>query len=86
MERRSGTATKWLLSWIQFSGGGMNALKPPYTIQVVNTAHLAPELKELIRDLSVAMEETRTRRLARTREDVAVSLQIADQSNLSGLT
>ena len=37
-------------------GGGMNVLKPPYVIKVVNTVHLAPELKELIRDLSSAMD------------------------------
>ncbi|UPK30881.1 hypothetical protein [Bradyrhizobium sp. 195] len=58
-------------------GGGMNALKPPYVIKVVNTVHLAPELKELIRDLSSAMAETRMRRLARTGEDVVASLEIA---------
>jgi len=57
-------------------GGGMNALKPPYVIKVVNTAHLAAELKELIRDFSSAIEETRARRLARMGEDVAVSLEI----------
>ena len=32
-------------------GGGMNALEPPYLIRVVNTAQLAPELEELIRDI-----------------------------------
>jgi hypothetical protein len=58
-------------------GGGMNALKPPYVIKVVNTTHLEPELMELIRDLSSAMEETRARRLVRTGEDVAASLEIA---------
>ncbi len=59
-------------------GGGMNALKPPYIIKVVNTAQLAPELKKLIHDLSSAMEATRTRRLARTGENVAASLEIAN--------
>jgi hypothetical protein len=59
-------------------GGGMNALKPPYIIRVVNTAQLAPELKELICDLSSAMEEIRMRRLARTGENVEASLEIAD--------
>ncbi|MBR0957189.1 barstar family protein [Bradyrhizobium japonicum] len=59
-------------------GGGMNVLKPPYIIKVVNTAHLAPELKELICDLSAAMEGTRMRRLARTGEDVSASLEIAN--------
>jgi hypothetical protein len=59
-------------------GGGMNVLKPPYVIKVVNTAHLAPELKELIRDLSSAMEDTRMRRLAHTGEDVAASLEITN--------
>ncbi|WP_315741719.1 MULTISPECIES: hypothetical protein [unclassified Bradyrhizobium] len=57
-------------------GGGMNALKPPYTLKVVNTKQLAPELKKLVRDLSSAMEETRMRRLARTGEDVAARLEI----------
>jgi hypothetical protein len=59
-------------------GGGMNVLKPPYAIKVVNTMHLAPELKELIHDLSSAMEDTRMRRLARTGEDVAATLEIAN--------
>lgn len=59
-------------------GGGMNALRPPYVIRIVNTADLAPELKKLIRDFSIAMEDARTRRLARTGEDVAVSLEVAD--------
>jgi hypothetical protein len=57
-------------------GGGMNALKPPYVITVVNTAGLAPEVKELILDFSSAIRETRARRLARIGEDVAVSLEI----------
>ena len=59
-------------------GGGMNALKPPYVIKVVHTGRLGPELMDLIRDLSSAMEETRLRRLARTGEDVAASLEIAN--------
>jgi hypothetical protein len=59
-------------------GGGMNTLKPPYTIRVVNTADLAPELKELIHDFSAAIGDTRIRRFARTGEDVAVSLEIAN--------
>lgn len=58
-------------------GGGMNALKPPYNIKVVNTAGLAPDVMELIRDLSLRIEETRIRRFARTGEDVAASLEIA---------
>jgi len=57
-------------------GGGMNALKPPYVIKVVNTADLAPEVKEMIHDFSSAIEETRVRRLARIGEDVAVRLEI----------
>ena len=57
-------------------GGGMNALKPPFVIKVVNTAHLEPELRQLMRDLSLAMEDTRTRRLARTGEDVVATLEI----------
>jgi hypothetical protein len=59
-------------------GGGMNVLRPPYVIKVVNTVRLAPELMELIRDLSSAMEDTRRRRLARTGDDVAASLEIAN--------
>ncbi|PWE75813.1 hypothetical protein XF30_02660 [Bradyrhizobium sp. SUTN9-2] len=58
-------------------GGGMNALKPPYIIKIVNTAGLAPDVMELIRDLSSRMEETRRRRFARTGEDVAASLENA---------
>ena len=56
----------------------MNVLKPPYIIKIVNTAHLAPELMKLIRDLSSAMEEIRMRRIARTGEDVPASLEIAN--------
>lgn len=59
-------------------GGGMNALKPPYIIKVVNTAQLAPALKELVHDLSSAMEATRKRRLTRTGENVAASLEITN--------
>ena len=57
-------------------GGGMNALKPPYVIRVVNTAGLSTEVKELIHDFSSAIRETRVRRLARVGEDVVVSLEI----------
>jgi hypothetical protein len=57
-------------------GGGMNALKPPYVIKVVNTAGLASEVKEMVRDFSSAIAETRARRLARIGEDVAVRLEI----------
>jgi hypothetical protein len=60
-------------------GSGMNALKPPYTIEVINTAMIAPALKEPVRDFSLAMEETRIRRLARTGENVAASLEVASQ-------
>jgi hypothetical protein len=56
----------------------MNALKPPYVIRVVNTAILALELKDLVHDFSTAIEDTRTRRFARTGEDVAVSLEIVN--------
>ena len=59
-------------------GGGINALKPPYIIKVVNTAQLAPELKELIHDLSSAMESTRRRRLTRIGENLVVSLEIVN--------
>ncbi|OAF00815.1 hypothetical protein AYJ54_30195 [Bradyrhizobium centrolobii] len=58
--------------------GGINALKPPYVIKVVNAAELAPEVIDLIRAISSAVESTRLRRLARTGEDVAVSLGIAN--------
>lgn len=54
----------------------MNTLEPPYVIKVVNTADLVPEVKEILRDFSSAIAETRTRRLARMGEDVAVRLEI----------
>jgi hypothetical protein len=57
-------------------GGGMNTLEPPYVIKVVNTADLAPEVKEMLRDFSSAIAETRAGRLARIGEDVAVRLEI----------
>jgi hypothetical protein len=57
-------------------GGGMNALKPPYVIKLMNTANLAPEVKEVLHDFSSAIAETRARRLARIGEDVAVRLDI----------
>jgi hypothetical protein len=56
-------------------GGGMNALKPQ-EIKIVNTAGLVPEVKEMVRDFSSAIAETRARRLARIGEDVAVRLEI----------
>ncbi len=57
-------------------GGGMNALKPPYVIKIVNAADLAPEVKEMVRDFASAIAETRARRLARIGEDVEVRLDI----------
>ncbi|WP_035993050.1 hypothetical protein [Bradyrhizobium sp. WSM1253] len=57
-------------------GGGMNALKPPYVIKVVNTAKLVPEVKEMVHDFSSAIARTRARRLARVGEDVAVRFEI----------
>lgn len=60
-------------------GGGMNALKPPYVIRVVNTADLGTEMKEMLHAFSSALAETRARRLARTGEDVAVRLEIEDR-------
>ena len=54
----------------------MNTLEPPYVIKVVNTADLVPEVKEMLRDFSSAIAETRARRLARIGEDVAVRLEI----------
>ncbi|MDD1533230.1 MULTISPECIES: barstar family protein [unclassified Bradyrhizobium] len=57
-------------------GGGMNALKPPYVIKIVNAADLAPEVKEMVHDFSSAIAETRARRLARIGEDVEVRLDI----------
>jgi hypothetical protein len=45
-------------------------------IRVVNTAGLAPEVKEMVRDFSSAIAETRARRLTRVGEDVAVRLEI----------
>jgi len=57
-------------------GGGMNTLEPPYVIKVVNTADLAPEVKEMLRDFSSAIAEARARRLARIGEDVTVRLEI----------
>ncbi|SPP91242.1 conserved protein of unknown function [Bradyrhizobium vignae] len=67
----------WWLPLDSIFGGGMNALKPPYIINIENTSSLAPDVMELIRDLSSRMEETRIRRPARTGEDVAASLEIA---------
>jgi hypothetical protein len=60
--------------------GGVNALKPPYVINVVNTTDLAPEVMELIREISLQVEQTRTRRLARTSKNVVVSLTLPNSS------
>jgi hypothetical protein len=57
-------------------GGGMNALKPPYVIKIVNTGELAPEVIQMVHDFSSAIAETRARRLARIGEDVEVRLEI----------
>ena len=57
----------------------MNGLKPPFIIRVVNAARLAPELKDLIYDPSLAMERTRMRRLTRIGNSVAASLEIANK-------
>ena len=54
----------------------MNALKPPFVIKIVNTADLAPEVRQMILDFSSAIAETRARRRARIGDDVAVRLEI----------
>jgi hypothetical protein len=59
-------------------GGGMNAFRPPYVIRVVNAVGLTTEIEKLIHEFSSAIEDTRTRRFARTGEDVVVSLEIAN--------
>jgi hypothetical protein len=64
-------------------GGGMNALKPPYVIRVMNTGDLAPEIKELIYDFSSAIKEARARRHSRIGEDIAVSLEIESGRKIS---
>jgi hypothetical protein len=58
--------------------GGINTLKPPYIIRVVNAADLPPEVMAVIRQVSSYVDETRVRRLARTGENVEVHLEIAD--------
>lgn len=58
--------------------GGINTMEPPYVIKVVNTTDLDSEVMKFIRDVSSWVEDARVRRLARTGEDVAVSLQIAN--------
>jgi hypothetical protein len=58
--------------------GGVNVLKPPYIIKVVNTGDLRPEVIEFVREVSYLIEDTRIRRLARTGENVAVGLEIAE--------
>ncbi|WP_194407293.1 hypothetical protein [Bradyrhizobium sp. CCBAU 53351] len=57
-------------------GRGMNALKAPYVIKIVNTGELAPEVIQMVHDFSSAIAETRARRLARIGEDVEVRLEI----------
>ena len=57
-------------------GGGMNAVKPPYVIKVVNTTNLAPEVRKMVHDFSSAIAETRAHGVARIGEDVAVRLDI----------
>ncbi|MBR0701400.1 hypothetical protein JQ599_15925 [Bradyrhizobium diazoefficiens] len=57
-------------------GGGMNALKPPYVIKIVNTGELALEVIQVVHDFSSAIAETRARRLARIGADVEVRLEI----------
>jgi hypothetical protein len=58
--------------------GGINTHKPPCVIKVVNTTDLEPEVMKFIREVSSFVEETRVRRLARTGENVAVRLEIAN--------
>lgn len=60
--------------------GGINALEPPYVIEIVNTAKLDPEVMKFVRDVSSSVDDTRVRRLARTGEDVAVCIRIVEAS------
>jgi hypothetical protein len=61
-------------------GGGkdINALKPPYDINIVNISQLPNSVKEEMHKASYLIRSTRERRLARTGEDVKVRLQVAD--------
>ena len=56
-------------------GGGINALKPPYVIRVVNADHLPREVIDVISIFSVELDRARSRRRFRTDEDVPVALE-----------
>lgn len=60
--------------------GGINALEPPYVVEIVNTARLTPEVMKFVRDVSCWVEETRASRLARTGENVGVWIRIVEAS------
>jgi hypothetical protein len=56
-------------------GGGINTLKPPYVIKVVNVDRLPRDVVDVISIFSVELDRARSRRRFRTDEDVPVALE-----------
>jgi hypothetical protein len=56
-------------------GGGINALKPPYVIKVVNADHLSREVIDLVSIFSMELDRARSTKRFRTGDDVPVSFE-----------
>ena len=56
--------------------GGINGVKPPYTIRVVGASELAPEIRREIELLAKHIAEHRLHYRRRHKKDVEVSLEV----------
>jgi hypothetical protein len=68
-------------SMIGGGGIGVNELKPPYAIQIINVATLPEIVRREVVKAATMIQETRERRRLRTGEDVAVTLHLTDGSS-----
>jgi hypothetical protein len=55
----------------------INAVEPPYTVTVINIAQIPEPIKAEVTRIADAILEARKEQLARTGEDVSVSLRFA---------
>lgn len=57
--------------------GGINFVKPPYTIRVVGTAKVDPKIKTEIETLAKALKDARLWRHNHRHDDIDVAIEIA---------
>jgi hypothetical protein len=57
--------------------GGINGVEPPYTIKVIGSADLSPEIRQEIESLAQSIAEQREDHRRRHKKDVEVALELA---------